>query len=176
MKVLNGQGAVVTGGSRGIGRAIVERLAREGADVVFNYARNAQAATTVEEMARTAGGRAFSVQADLAETDAVDRLMAVAADKLDGLNLLIHNAALDVATAPIADTSETVWDETMNVNARTAFLLTRHAARSMRDGGRIIHISTLNTTRPAPGNAPYVASKGAIEQLTKVAALELGPR
>ena len=151
MKVLDGRGAVVTGGSRGIGRAIVERSGH-------------------------IGGRALGVQADLAVADAVDRLMAAAAGELDGLDIVVHNAAADVATAAISDTSDQVWDLSMNANAMTAFRLTRHAARTMRDGGRILHISTLNTTRPAPGNAPYAASKGAIEQLTKVAALELGPR
>ncbi|RBM18827.1 3-ketoacyl-ACP reductase [Prauserella sp. PE36] len=176
MTVLDGKGAVVTGGSRGIGRSIVERLARDGAAVVFNYASNTQAAKTVEEAVRSAGGRAVSVQADLAEAGAVDRLMAVADEELDGLDIVIHSAALDIATAPISETSELVWDQTMTVNAKTAFLLTQHAARTMRTGGRIVHISTLNTSRPAPGNSAYVASKGAIEQLTRVAALELGAR
>ena len=176
MGVLDGKGAVVTGGSRGIGRAIVERLARDGASVVFNYATSAEAAAEVEQAVREAGGQAFGLQADLREPDAVDRLMAHTIEHLDGLDVLVHGAALDAPPAPIAETDVDAWDEAMTVNARSAFLLTRQAARTMRDGGRIVHISTLNTTRPAPGNAPYAASKGAIEQLARVAALELGPR
>jgi 3-oxoacyl-[acyl-carrier protein] reductase len=126
MGVLDGMGAVVTGGSRGIGRAIVQRLAADGATVVFNFARSADHAAQVVQTVRDAGGRAHGVQLDLATRGAVDKLMAFAEQHLDGLN------------------------------------------------GRIINISTLNTVRPAPGIAPYVASKGAIEQLTKVAAIELG--
>ena len=76
----------------------------------------------------------------------------------------------------MADTSEELYDAIMAVNARSTFLTMRYAARTMREGGRIINISTLNTTRPGPGIAAYVASKGAIEQLTKVAAIELGGR
>lgn len=173
---LHGKGAVVTGGSRGIGRAIVERLARDGAAVVFNYARSTDAAADVEAAVRQTGGRAHAVQIDLAESGAVDALMAAAEEHLDGLDVLVNNAALDGKPRAIADTDERVWDENMTVNARSAFLTVRHAARVMRDGGRIINISTLNTTRPAPGAVAYAASKGAIEQLTKVAALELGGR
>lgn len=126
---------------------------------------------------RDAGGRAHAVQIDLATPGAVDRLMAVAAEHLDAQDILVNNAALDFGIGrPIADTDEQLWDDTMIVNAKSAFLTTRHAARNMRDGGRIINVSTANTIRHAPGNAAYAASKGAIEQLTRVAAIELGAR
>lgn len=177
MRVLHGKSAVVTGGSRGIGRAIVERLAKDGAAVVFNYARSSAAAAHVERVVRDAGGRAHAVQIDLATPGAADQLMVVAAEHLEGLDILVNNAALDFgAGSLIADTDEQLWDDTMIVNAKSAFLTTRHAARNMRDGGRIINISTANTVRPAPGNAAYAASKGAIEQLTRAAAIELGAR
>ncbi len=179
MGVLDGKGAVVTGGSRGIGRAIVEQLAGDGAIVVFNYATSSDTAAAVERVVREAGGRAHAIQLDLAEPDAVDKLMAAASehlDGLDGLDILVNNAALDSAVGPIADTDEQLWDLTMTVNAKSAFLTTRHAARTMNNDGRIINISTVNTRRPAAGIAAYAASKGAIEQLTKVAAIELGAR
>lgn len=115
-------------------------------------------------MVRDAGGRVHAVQIDLATPGAADQLMAVAAEHLDGLDILVNNAALDFGTGSlIADTDEQLWDDTMIVNAKSAFLTTRHAARNMRDGGRIINISSANTIRPAPGNAPYAASKGAID-------------
>ena len=176
MGVLDGKGAVVTGGSRGIGRAIVARLAADGATVVFNYARSTQQAAAAERAVTEAGGRAHAVQLDLAGPDTAGRLMEVAAGHFEGLDILVNNAAMEFTLAPIAQTSEELYDTVMAVNARSAFLTVRHAARTMRDGGRIINISTINTTRPAPGNVAYAASKGALEQITKVAAAELGAR
>jgi 3-oxoacyl-[acyl-carrier protein] reductase len=174
--VLDGKGAVVTGGSRGIGRAIVRRLALDGATVVFNYARSAGRASEVEREVRDAGGRAYALQIDLGSPDGAPLLMSAAADRFDGLDILVNNAALEFVPRPLADTSDEDFDKIMTVNARSAFLTMRHAARTMRDDGRIINMSTLNTTRPAPGIAGYAASKGAIEQLTLVAATELGKR
>jgi 3-oxoacyl-[acyl-carrier protein] reductase len=176
LRALDGKGAVVTGGSRGIGRAIVQRLAAEGAAVLFNYARSADEAAVVEQAVAEAGGRARGVQADLRDPQAADALMAQAQEYLDGLDVLVNNAALDFSSRLIADTEAEMFDVVMGVNARSAFLTMRHAARTMRDGGRIINISTLNTTRPGPKSALYAASKGALEQLTKVAAIELGSR
>ncbi len=176
MAVLAGKAAVVTGGSRGIGRAIVERLARDGAAVVFNYARHAEAAAEVERAVEAAGGRARGVRLDLAEPGAAERLMAHAEEELVGLDILVNNAALGITPAPLAETDEEVFDRTMAVNTRSTFLTMRYAARRMRDGGRIVNVSTVNTVRPALGSTPYAASKGAIEQLTLVASRELGPR
>lgn len=176
MGVLDGKGAVVTGGSRGIGRAIVNRLAGDGATVVFNYARSGEDATTLEAAVAAAGGKAHAVQLDLGEPGAADALMSAASERLEGLDILVNNAALDTPHSRIAETDDDVWERTMTVNLGTTFRSTRHAARTMRHGGRIINLSTLNTVRPAPGIAAYAASKGAIEQLTKVAATELGER
>jgi 3-oxoacyl-[acyl-carrier protein] reductase len=176
MGILDGKGAVVTGGSRGIGRAIVQRLAADGATVLFNFARSADQAAQVEEVVREAGGRARGIQADFTDPEAADQLMAVADEYLDGLDILVNNAFLGYDNGPIAETSEKVYDAVMAVNARAPFLTVRHAARTMRDDGRIINISTLNTTRSSPRIVAYAASKGALEQITKVAAIELGSR
>jgi 3-oxoacyl-[acyl-carrier protein] reductase len=176
MGVLDGKGVVVTGGSRGIGRAIVLRLAADGASVVFSFVRSADQAAGVERAIRDAGGHAHAVQADLGEPGAAIRLMDIASEHLDALDILVNNAAMEFSPQAMADTSEELYDAIMAVNARSTFLTMRYAARTMREGGRIINISTLNTTRPGPGIAVYAASKGAIEQLTKVAAIELGGR
>ncbi|WP_049566489.1 glucose 1-dehydrogenase [Streptomyces sp. SBT349] len=174
--MLKDKNAVVTGGSRGIGRAIVERLCREGASVVFSYAAAKDAAEEVIRTVEAAGGTAHAVRADLAEPGAAELLMEAAEEHLGALDILVNNAALAFTPTPIAETEEAAFERVMAVNTTAVFLTTRYAARQMRDGGRIVNISTLNTVRSAPGIAPYAASKGAVEQLTAVAARELGPR
>lgn len=176
MAVLAGKAAVVTGGSRGIGRAIVLRLARDGASVVFNYAEKTAAAEEVVRSAATTGGDVTAVRLDLAEPGAAEELLRTAEQQLGGLDVLVNNAATSSKVVPIAETSEDDFDRVWAVNAKSVFLAVRYAARHMRDGGRIVNISTLNTVFPAPGNAPYAASKGALEQLTLVASRELGAR
>lgn len=173
---MDGMTAVVTGGSRGIGRAIVERLCRDGAEVVFNYATSEEAAAEVVGAVRADGGKVRAMCLDLMAPDGPERLMEAAEAHLGGLDILVNNAAMSFTPAPLAETDAEVFDGVMAGNARSVFLTTRYAARRMRDGGRIVNISTLNTVRPTPGIGPYAASKGAIEQLTAVAALELGPR
>nr|WP_241562358.1 SDR family oxidoreductase [Streptomyces hoynatensis] len=174
---LNGKAAVVTGGSRGIGRAIVERLARDGAQVVFSYAKNQARAAEVEAaVAAAGGGTARGVRADFTEPAQAEALMERAAELLGGLDVLVNNAVRDISLTPLADTPDELWEETMAANATSVFVTLRYAARHMRDNGRIVNISTLNTSRPGPGLGLYVAGKGALEQLTAVAAVELGPR
>jgi len=176
MSVLEGKSAVVTGGSRGIGRAVVERLARDGADVVFNYVRDVAAATEVVHAVQAAGRKAWAVRADLTEPGAAEGLMTFAQERLGCLDILVNNAADSGARTAIADTDEASFDRVFALNTKAAFLTVRHAALHMRDEGRIVNVSSLNTIRPAPGIAAYAASKGALEQLTAVAAVELGPR
>ncbi|MFI9080832.1 glucose 1-dehydrogenase [Streptomyces sioyaensis] len=174
--MLKGKAGVVTGGSRGIGRAIVERLCRDGADVVFNYAISDEAAEEVVRTVETGGGTVRAIRRDLTEPEGPEQLMAVAEAHLGSLDFLVNNAGMSCPPSPLAETDLEVFDRVMAHNARPVFLTTRYAARRMSDGGRIVNISTLNTLRPAPGITPYAASKGAVEQLTWVAARELGPR
>ena len=178
MGVLDGKAAVVTGGSRGIGRGIVERLARDGADVVFSYAANAAAAAEVVQAVatRSGGGSAHALQADFADPAAVERFMGQAVERLGALDILVNNVAAAILPALLADTSDELFTGVMTVNSTASFITLRYAARHMRDGGRVVNISSLNTLLASPAIAPYVASKGAVEQLTRVAAIELGPR
>jgi len=165
---LAGKTAVVTGGSRGIGRAIVRRLARDGARVVFSYRRNKAAAV---ELALEAAG-SVAVRVDQADPASLEVLFEPVAD---GLDILVNNAAIS-ALFPIRDITPELFDRVMAVNARFPLLAMRRAESLMRDGGRIINVSSLNTMVPAPGIALYCASKAALEQFTKVAAREFGPR
>jgi 3-oxoacyl-[acyl-carrier protein] reductase len=172
MGTLDGKGALVTGGSRGIGRAIVKRLAADGATVVFSYLNNSAAAESV--IAET-GGRAFAVQADQGSLEDLRRMAGQAEKYLDGLDIVVINAA-GGKSGPIEDVTEEHYDRYMAVNAKGPFFLIKHAGRALRDGGRIISISTLNTHMRAPGASLYIGAKGALENFTVVAALEFGGR
>ncbi|RKN45346.1 SDR family oxidoreductase [Micromonospora endolithica] len=175
-RILEGKGAVVTGGSRGIGRAVVRRLAHDGATVVFGWHHDAAAAAEVEKEVAADGGVAHGVRADLGDPAGVDTLFAGARTHLPGLDLLVNNAAARHTPALLVDLPEDEFDRLMAVNARAVFLALRHAARHMRDGGRVVNLSTINTVMPGPGIAAYAASKGAVEQLSGVASRELAAR
>lgn len=175
-RVLDGKAAVITGGSRGIGRAIVERLTRDGAQVVFGYARNDDAATEVEQAVAAAGGHAYGVRSDLGQPDGVATLFAGAARHLDGLDILVNNAAAPFAPTPLTELAEEHFDEVMAVNVKAVLHTLQHAAKHMRDDGRVVNLSTINTVLSSAGISAYAASKGAVEQLTLVAARELGGR
>ena len=165
---LNGRTALVTGGSRGIGAAIVRRLAADGARVVFTYRESREAA---EQLAAELDG-AVAVRADQSGVAAVDEMFAPVRD---GLDILVNNAAIN-PRAEIADLTAADIDRVLTVNATVPLLAMQRAATVLRDGGRIINISSLSTVLPVRGHALYGASKAALEQFTMVAARELGPR
>ncbi|WP_067793222.1 SDR family NAD(P)-dependent oxidoreductase [Actinomadura formosensis] len=165
---LNGKTALVTGGSRGIGRAIVRRLARDGARVVFSFREDeAAAGALMREVPGTEAVRAD--QADLASIEALFEPVA------GGLDVLVNNAAINPPT-PIRDVTAELFDQVMTVNAKFPLLAMRRAEPLLRDGGRIVNISTLNTVLPVQGLVLYCASKAALEQFTAVAAREFGGR
>jgi 3-oxoacyl-[acyl-carrier protein] reductase len=172
---LCGLGAVVTGGSRGIGRAVVERLCLDGARVVFSYRREKDAAAEVTETIRSAGAVAYAVRVDLADVDDVRRLFHDADRLLGGLDILVNNAATS-RLASLAEASEDDFDAVVGANVKGTFFALQEAARRMRDGGRIITLSSLNTALPAPRNALYQGSKAAVELFTRTAAKELASR
>ncbi|MEU8798939.1 SDR family oxidoreductase [Spirillospora sp. NPDC048819] len=165
---LNGKTALVTGGSRGIGQAIVRRLARDGARVVFSY-RDDEAAA--DALVRDVAGT-VAVRADQEDPANVETLFEPVAD---GLDILVNNAAVNPPT-PIRDITAELFDRVMTVNAKFPLLAIRRAEPLLRDGGRIVNVSTLNTALPVPGLALYSASKAALEQVTAVAAREFGAR
>ena len=158
-----GKTAVVTGGSRGIGRGVVRRLAAGGARVVFTHAG--------EDPGEPLPGT-VAVRADQADPG---NLRAVLAEVADGFDILVNNAAV-CTPVPIAEITEDELDRVLTINFRSPLLLIRDALPLLRDGARIVNISTLNTVAPGPGLALYCATKGALEQLTAVAARELGER
>ena len=167
---LTGKSAIVTGGSRGIGRAICNALAAEDARVVVNYSRSAEQA---EALAARIGGLAF--RADVADAAQVRSLFDATERAFQGIDILVNNAGVALFK-PVAEIEDQEYDRTFAVNARGAFLCCREAARRMRDGGRIVSISSGATVGGSPGGAAYCGSKAAMEQLTRALARELGAR
>lgn len=171
-----GRVALVTGSSRGIGRAIALRLARDGADVVVNYRQRAVEAEQVVAEIRSLGRRSIAVGANMALPEDITRLFA-ATRELGGLDFLVCNAAAGVQST-LADATVKAWDLAMNVNAR-AYLLCAQAAFPMmkaRGGGRIVSLTALTAVEKAfPFYGTVAASKAAIGALTTYLAVEFGP-
>ncbi len=172
---LRDKAALVTGASRGIGRAVAETLAASGAAVAVNYVADQAAARTVVDTVTAAGGRARAFQADLASSGQVERLFNGVLDAFGRLDILVNNAGL-ARYAPIRDYPVEDFDRLMAVNVRGPFLACRQAARQMADGGAIINITSTVTRVMLPNYGVYAATKGALEQMTRVLAKELGPR
>ncbi|MYC16818.1 MAG: 3-oxoacyl-ACP reductase FabG [Gemmatimonadetes bacterium] len=168
--------AVVTGGSRGIGRAIARELARQGVAVAVNYTANAPAAASVVSEIERDGGQAMAIQADVSDRTAVEAMVQAAVQRFGSIDILVNNAGIDVAVS-VLDTTDADWERIFAVNARGCFLCTQIAARVMIDaggGGRIINISSLNAHLGWIARAAYSASKGAMEAFTRCCARDLG--
>ena len=167
--------AVVTGGSRGIGRATVARLAADGFAVVVGYAgARAQAEAAVAAVTAT-GGRAIAVSADVADEQAVAALFGSAESAYGGVDVVVH-AAGRMSLAPVADLDLAELDLLHRTNIRGAFAVAQQAARRLRRGGALVLFSTTVLGRPLPGYGAYAASKGAVEALTVVLAKEFRGR
>ena len=172
---LSSRTALVTGASKGVGKGIALELARRGCDVAVNYhSDRAGAEATAEEIA--ADGRiAFAVGADVGAAADVDRMFGEVLGRCPRLDILVNNSGTQV-WKPLLDLEESEWDRVIDTNLKGCFLCTQRAARHMKanGGGRIINIGSGCNRIPFPNLVSYTASKGGIEMLTKVAALELG--
>ena len=167
--------ALVVGGSRGIGRAISERLGHEGATVVVNYAHNRQAAEAVVETIISKGGKAHAVQADISQTDDIKRLFDETEEAVGKLQIVIANAATALIK-PAIEVSEAEYDAMFDTNAKGIYFVMQEAAKRLADGGRIVVTSTGGTKMLFPGNSVYLGTKGALQQFVRTFAQELGPR
>lgn len=167
--------AIVTGASRGIGRAIAMRLAADGFQVAVNYAGNATKAQEVVAAIQASGGRAVAIQADVSQPDDVRRLFASTLEAFGGVDVVVHSAGV-MAMAPIAPDSLDAFDQMLNVNLRGAFLVLAEAARHVRDGGRVIALSSSVIAKSFAQYGPYIASKAGVEGLVRVLANEVRGR
>ncbi len=172
-----GRVALVTGGSRGIGRAVSLRLAACGARVVVNYSKRADAADEVVAAIGQAGGEAVAIGADVADPDAVQALFSEAAERLGRVEILVNNAGITRDELLLRMTPD-IWDEVVTVNLRSVYLCTRAALRGMLRGkfGRVVSIGSVAGLAGNPGQANYAASKAAIVGFTRSVAKEVGSR
>lgn len=173
---LENKRALVTGGSRGIGAAVVGRLAREGAHVALTYVSNPDQANETVRTAQASGVKALAIRADSADAKAVIAAVEQTVRELGGIDILINNAGLAVI-APIDDYRIEDLDRTLAVNVRAVFVAIQTALKHMRAGGRIINIGSCNAERmPFTGGGVYAMSKAALVGLVKGLARDLGPR
>ena len=169
--------ALVTGGSRGIGRGIAEIFAEQGAKVVINYRANAQAAKVVVEAIAAKGGDAMTVQADIRSKEAVDQMIRDVIDRFGRLDILINNAGI-TRDSLLVRMSEDDWDAVIETNLKGAFLCTKAVQRQMmrQRYGRIINITSVSGLAGNAGQANYAAAKAALVGFTKSVAKETGSR
>ncbi len=167
--------ALVTGASRGIGRAVALRLARDGFDVALGFSGNAALAGEVAEEARALGVRALPVRADVSREDEVRAMFAAVLEHFGGLHAVVHNAGI-MALSPLAEGDVALFDKTIAVNLRGSFLVLGQAARHVARGGRIVALSSSVLGPAFPGYGPYAASKAGVEALVRVLANELRGR
>ena len=173
---LQGKVALVTGASRGLGAAIARRLAADGAAVAITFNGSAAKADEVVRAIETAGGKGLAIKADAADANAVRAAVTQTVSTFGGIDILVNNAGV-LAIAPIEKFSLEDFDRMIAVNVRGTFVATQEAARQMRDGGRIIHIGSCNSSYiPFAGGSVYALTKGAIAAFTKGLARDLGPR
>ena len=175
MTSLSGKVAIVTGASNGIGRAIAERFAEDGALVVVNYAKSAEKAQQVATGIQAKGGKAVVFQADMSRVADARRLVRETVTQFGRLDILVNNAG-KFMPKPLMETTEDDFDQVIALNAKGPYFAMQEAANVLKDGGRIVNISTGGTHLSFPGATAYLGSKGALEQYTKGLAQELASR
>lgn len=173
---LKNKRALVTGGSRGIGAALVQRLASEGADVALTYSSSPDRANEVAQAAQALGVRSLAIQADSTEASAVVAAVERTVSEFGGIEILVNNAGVFTAGS-IDDFALADFDRTIAVNVRAVFVATQAAVKHMTEGGRIINIGSTNAERmPFPGGGVYAMSKSALQGLVQGLSRDLGSR
>ena len=175
---LDGKTALVTGGSRGIGRGIALALAEQGADVAINYASSKEKAEAVAREVEAKGGEALVVQADVSRRNEVVAMFERIRQKWGGLDILVNNAGV-LRGGDFSEFSEQMLDEVLGVNLKGQFFCAQEAVKMMKSGGRIINIASISSGGMGVGFAQieaYTASKGGVIGLTENLALDLGPK
>ena len=167
--------AVVTGGNSGIGRAIVLKLAQQGASVVIDYVVHPEATEALEQQIAKLGDQSIGVEADVSKLADLQKLVDAAVNRFGRVDIMVNNAGVETRTS-VLDTTEDQYDRVMAINLKSAFFGTQIVARQMikqGGGGRIVNLTSVHEDWPMPGNTAYCLSKGGMRMLTRTAALEL---
>jgi 3-oxoacyl-[acyl-carrier protein] reductase len=167
--------AIVTGSSRGIGAAVVERLAADGFSVVINYSGSADAAQKLADKIASLGHKAISVKADISKSEEMTAMFERATSEFGGIDVLVNNAGI-MRLSPLAETDDAMFDEQVAINLKGTFNGLRLAAKQLRDGGRIVSFSSSVVGLYQPTYGVYAATKAATEAMTHVLSKELGNR
>ncbi len=175
MMKLQGQVALVTGSSTGIGAAIAIAFAEQGADIVVNYARDEAAAQHTVKAIKDVGREAVAIQADVSASEQVQRMFDQIGKRFGRIDILVNNAGIS-PKQPFEDVEEDGWNRIIDTNLKSVFLCTRYALPLMKQGGSILNISSVHATTTMPNCAVYAASKGGLESLTRGLAVDLGGR
>lgn len=173
MNTLNNKVVLVTGASRGIGAAVAKKIAGAGAKVIINYAGAKEEADKTVQLIKEAGGDAIALKADVSKASEVTTLFDAAIEHYGKIDVLINNAGIMI-TKLLKDTTDEDFTKQFEVNVRGTFNTLREAATKLANGGSIINFSSTTTRLMMPAYSTYVATKGAVEQLTRVFAKEIG--
>ncbi|KAK9719347.1 hypothetical protein K7432_004852 [Basidiobolus ranarum] len=176
MSELQGKIALVTGASRGIGKEIALRLAKDGAKVVIIYVKSAKAAEDIVSTIKSSGGDAFAIQGDISKVSDIRNLIAETVKQFGKIDILVNNAGI-VHYKLLEDHTEETYEQIFSTNVRATYFAIQEATKvGMSKGGRIINLSSTTTALQMPKYSLYAASKSAVETLTKHLATELGPK
>lgn len=172
---LDGKVAIVTGASRGIGKAIALQLAAEGARVVVNYTSSPEKAEAVVHAITEENGEAVAIQADISKLDEVERLFSETLQAFEKIDILVNNAGIMI-NKPILEATEEDFDKIFAVNAKGTYFTCQQAMKHMSEYGRIVNISTSVVGQMFPAYSMYAGTKGAVEQFTRQLAKEFGSK
>ncbi|MES3018784.1 MAG: SDR family oxidoreductase [Bacteroidota bacterium] len=174
MTNLTNKVALITGSARGLGKAIAERYAALGADIIINYSRDKASADEVVSNIRAMGVRVISVQADVSKVADVQRLFAEAINTFGKIDIVVANAGIELVETPVTDFTEEQFDRVFSINTKGTYFTMQQAAKHITDNGRIIYIASSTTSYPVPGMAVYGGSKTTPKYLVEILSKEIG--
>ena len=174
MTTLKNKVALVTGSARGLGKAIAERLADLGADIVINYSKDKASADEVVKNISARGVKVLAVQADISKVTEISRLFAEAKKTFGKIDIVVANAGIEMVEVPVTEFTEEQFDQVFSINTKGSYFTMQQAAKNIEDNGRIIYIASSTTSFPVPGMAVYGGSKTTPRYLVNILSQEIG--